>query len=308
MIIKFSVLWMEDDDSYFNATKRNLTSYLKKLGFYLDVDRIKDPINEDIHPYLENTSKYDLMLIDWRVKAKGAVDKPIGGEIISQIRKRIAYSEILFYSGSDGIAKELAKRKMEGVYLAHRTRMREDAKELIEFLLRKTLHPKTMRGIVVSALSQVDDLCFQVIKLKYQAEVTNKKEMAASLKRSLLKKSRKRQKDYEKICQMEDDKFISSLHSTLVMDSFKRAEKTLAFAELDKLSEDILGPLKELPQTVTKRNKLAHWKRSEETNDHIRLSEHGKEDFLFDQKEAIKIRNSINNAADALNKYISKIN
>ena len=249
MIIKFSILWMEDDDSYFNATKRNLTSYLKKLGFYLDVDRIKDPINEDIHPYLENTSKYDLMLIDWRVKAKGAVDKPIGGEIISQIRKRIAYSEILFYSGSDGIAKELAKRKMEGVYLAHRTRMREDAKELIEFLLRKTLHPKTMRGIVVSALSQVDDLCFQVIKLKYQAEVTNKKEMAASLKRSLLKKSRKRQKDYEKICQMEDDKFISSLHSTLVMDSFKRAEKTLAFAELDKLSEDILGPLKAVSYT-----------------------------------------------------------
>lgn len=307
MLIKFCILWVEDNDKYFETTKKNLARFLNGLGFHLEVDRISDPEKTNWETYLENTSKYDLMLVDWRVRTPGKPDKAVGGAVISQIRERIAYSDIIFYSGSEGIDDELSKRKLEGVYLARRTDLREEAKALINYLLHKTLHPKIMTGIIVSSLSQIDDLCFKIISAKFHDVNCDKAGFAETLRNSVLRQANDQHKSREKSTKKGDEEFIASLHSTMLMDSHKRALKLVGFAKEDKLHTKVLTPISELPSTVSKRNKLAHWKRSEETDTHIKLVCDGKAEYVFDQAEATKMRKNINSAASALSSYLENI-
>lgn len=69
--------------------------------------RISDPENTQWDQHFENTSQYDLMLIDWRVEDTDKVDKAVGGDVIAKIREQVPYSDILFYSGSAGLEQEV---------------------------------------------------------------------------------------------------------------------------------------------------------------------------------------------------------
>ena len=93
----------------------------------------------------------------------------------------------------------------------------------------------------------------------------------------------------------------------MVLDSHKRALKLVEFAKVDGLEAGAMKSISDLPNTISKRNKLAHWKRSEETDSHITLVCDGKADYRFDQPEAAKMRKSINYAASALSLYLEEL-
>lgn len=306
MLIKFSILWVEDDDVWFRASHLALERHLNGLGFHLEVERISDPENTKWDQHFETTSQYDLMLIDWRVQDTDKVDKPVGGDVIAKIREQVPYSDIIFYSGSNGLEQEVADKQLQGVYTSARRNLREDAEYLIDHLLHKTLHPKIMRGIIVSSLSQIDDMCFKLIEHKFNAPKCDKKEFAEGFRKSILKQANGQLKNKEQVTKKCDAEFIAELHSTMVLDSHKRASKVVALAEAD-LEASELAKLSDLPSTVTKRNQLAHWKRSEETDTRITLVHDGKDDYIFDQDEAIRMRKNINEAAEVLSGYIEQL-
>lgn len=306
MLIKFSVLWVEDDDRWYRTSHRALKRYLDNLGFHLEVTRIADPENTEWDKHFETTSQYDLMLIDWRVEDTDKVDKAVGGDVIARIREQIPYSDILFYSGSAGLEKEVYEKRLQGVYTAKRNDVREEARELIEHLLHKTLHPKIMRGIIVSSLSQIDDMCFRVIEHKFNDEKCDKDAFAEGFRASILAQSESQHKAKGKAVGKDNDTFIASLHSTMVLDSHKRASKIVELANGD-LDGDDLVRLSSLPDTITKRNWLAHWSRVEETDTQITLAYAGKDNYVFDQAEATRMRKEINKAADVLSKYVASL-
>ncbi|MEO9947660.1 MAG: response regulator [Roseobacter sp.] len=304
MLIKFSVLWVEDNDAWYNSNYTALQDYLKDLGFHLNVERVDDPEHADWEHLLQNTSQYDLMLIDWRVKKTNEVDKPVGGEVIEEIREHVPYSDIIFYSGDNGLEEEVKDRKLQGVYTSNRRGVLEDAMELIDHLLHKTLHPKIMRGMIVSSLSEIDEMCFKIIKYKY-ATSSDKAAFAKALKQSLIKQGKDRLKQKEKLCTQDDSGFIEELRSTLNLESLKRAQKVAGFLK-GELNNDDAASIEGLPQTVQKRNCLAHWKHLQETDTQITLEDDGK-NYVFDQGEAAQMRKSINDAGDVLTKYLEAI-
>ena len=167
MLIKFNVLWIEDRQRTIDTTGAALRTHLDNLGFHLEIDQIRDPRNTPVERFLSNTSKYDLILVDWKFESvPGSTDQEMGGEIIERIREKITFADIVFYSGDPEFEKDFQKRALQGVYVCDRRALKEEAKELIDYLLHKTLHPKIMRGIVVSELSQIDDLCYRIIEKK----------------------------------------------------------------------------------------------------------------------------------------------
>lgn len=307
MLIEFKVLWVEDDNKWFLIHEKFLTNFLNSLGFVLKVDRIPHPNETDLKTTITNTSNYDLMLIDWRFKTNGDIDTPLGGEIISSIRTKEAYTEVLFYSGDPKFSSELSERELQGVYLADRKHFRDEAKHLIEYLLRKALHPKIMRGIIVSELSHIDDFCYKIIEAKYNHPKCNQDKFANELKKSINDQANKQLKDKERATKKPHSEFIETLHSTLILDSYKRASKVAEYAKLEGVPKKMLAALEKLPETVQKRNWLAHWKRSEENDDHIILTCDGQKDYVFDHNEAINMRKNINNAAFALQDYLAAI-
>ncbi|WP_380055550.1 response regulator [Falsihalocynthiibacter sp. SS001] len=304
MLIKFSILWVEDSTEWYEATLRLLKRYLEDLGFHLDAKRISDPENEDWDHHFENTSQYDLMLIDWRIHGADHVDKPVGGDVISKIREHIPYSDIIFYSGDSGIADEVKEKELQGVYTSMRGSVREDAEDLINHLLHKTLHPKIMRGVIVSSLSQIDEMCFKIIERKYQDAGCDKEKFATDFRDTILKQAERQLEGKQKKAKKDDDTFISCLHSTMMLDSFQRATKVvkLSAADLKKETHDLLA---ELPDTIRRRNWLAHWKHLEENDEQITLAESGKDNYVFDLNEAARMRRKINEAWAILSDYLA---
>lgn len=305
MLIKFNILWVEDQQRYIDTTGEVLRTHLDNLGFHLEIDQIVDPQATPVEGYLNNTSKYDLILVDWRFKdTPGSPDQAMGGEIIERIRDKITFADIIFYSGDPDFEKDFQDRALQGVYLSSRTDLKEEAKDLIDYLLHKTLHPKIMRGIIVSELSQIDDLCYRIIEKKYNHPSCDKPAFASSIRDSIQNQADSQHKSKMDFIKMGDDDFIVGLHSTMNLDSHKRSLKVSEFAVADGLSTNILKHIQALPDTVIKRNKLAHWKRAEETDVHIKLTYTGKSDYIFDQAEAALVRKSINSAAQALQQYL----
>lgn len=303
MLIKFSVLWVEDNDAWYESSLSVLKRHLESLGFHLVVARISDPEEEDWEHHFESTSQYDLMLVDWRIEATGEVDKPVGGDVIRKIRDQVPYSDIIFYSGDSGLEAEVSAKNLQGVYTSQRKDVRDDAKELIDHLLHKTLHPKIMRGIIVSSLSQIDEMCFKIIEGKYQEKSCDKAQFAEELRVTILRQAERQLEEKQKKAKKGDDQFISSLHSTMMLDSFQRASKIVDItqSDLEKMTHDLLS---ELPDTIRKRNWLAHWKHLEETDVHITLEESGKEPYVFDLGEATRMRKKINEAGTILSEYL----
>ncbi len=305
MLIKFNILWVEDDFKYVKSTENVLKKYLDNLGFCLEVDHIGNPKKTPVQNYLNYTSKYDLILVDWHFKTEvGSTDEAIGGDVIKQIREETPFADIIFYSGNDSIEDELKSKALTGVYISSRRNLKDEAKDLIQYLLHKTLHPKIMRGIIVSELSNIDDLCYRIIETKYNHKSCNKVNFAKNIKASLKIQIDNQYAEKIKIIKKDNDVFIKKIHSTMVLDSHKRSLQIHEFAKNDKVSKNILDPISQLPETISKRNKIAHWKRAEETDEHILLKEANKDDYLFNQEEAIVMRKNINNAAIALNKYL----
>jgi len=306
MLIKFNILWVDDDSKYVKSTEKVLRTHLDSLGFYLEVEYIENPKDESVvTKCLSCTSKYDLILVDWHFRSsKSSTDEKLGVEVIERIREDIPFADIMFYSGSSGLEDELKSTALQGVYICNRIDLKDEIKDLIAYLLHKTLHPKIMRGIIVSELSNIDDLCYRIIEAKYNHTDCNKVDFANKIKTSLQKQINKQHEHKVKIIEKNEDDFIKEIESTVVLDSYKRSLQIQKFAREDDLGERILDPILELPGTVTKRNKIAHWKRSEESDDHILLKEAGKEDYLFDQNEAILMRKNINSIAVALEGYL----
>ena len=92
----------------------------------------------------------------------------------------------------------------------------------------------------------------------------------------------------------------------MILDSHKRAIKLIELLEGD-LETAKHEKLKSLPDTIIKRNWLAHWKRSEETDTKITLIHSGKSDYIFDQNEATRMRKKINEAGEILNQYLLEV-
>ena len=155
MRLDFNVLWVEDQPESVKSQIDAIAKAVSEEGFELSVmqyqtlDAVQDRIRDHVF-----ADQIDLVLVDWDL---GPDLK--GQEVIAAVRERIRYRDIIFYSAETdtGRLREYSAG-LEGVYCVSRVDLADDVKEIFETLIRKVLDVDHMRGIVMGATSDIDEI------------------------------------------------------------------------------------------------------------------------------------------------------
>lgn len=157
MKLEFCALWIDDQPKHVKSFAEGIQRRLSELGFELEVSEATavDKVEEVLGGHVHNDG-IDIVLVDYDLGVKGA-----GGEqALASVRKRFPYKDIIFYSADDREKlREIAyKAKIDGVYFSTRLSLVDDTMSIIEKNLNKVLDIDHMRGIVMAATSDIDDL------------------------------------------------------------------------------------------------------------------------------------------------------
>jgi len=155
MRLDFTILWIDDQLHHIRGFQDSLRRELDQLGFKLEVlavsslDKVDEAVGQHVHD-----DAIDLVLVDYDLTGKGS-----GGEqALLQVRKKLPFKEIVFYSGTDvQKLREIAfKANVDGIQFSPRMNLVSNATKAIHKLLSKVMDIDHMRGVVMSAASDID--------------------------------------------------------------------------------------------------------------------------------------------------------
>lgn len=174
MRLDFKALWIDDQPRHVESFADAIRRRLRDLGFELKVqsvealDKIDDAIGDHIHD-----DGIDLVLVDYDLGQGGA-----GGEkALAQIRERLPHKEVIFYSADDRerLRKIAFDAKIDGLNFSTRLSLADDTYSVIERMLHKIMDIDHMRGVVMSATSDIDFLVEKSIVAIYERMDGDKK-------------------------------------------------------------------------------------------------------------------------------------
>lgn len=177
MNLDYKILWFEDRDEWYDEAKKTVGNIVDEHGFnFPEPIRHKNSVGWDSH----NLRDFDLILVDFKL------DNETGDSIIEKIRANDIYTEIIFYStdGDVAIRKTIAAKGIDGVFCASRDggAFERKVNKVIEVTLKKVQDINNMRGLIMSATSDLDDKMNDIIELvfaKHPAEL--QKSLAAKI-------------------------------------------------------------------------------------------------------------------------------
>lgn len=162
MRLDFNVLWVDDQPRRVEAQIRAIAREMEDEGFNfnptscLSLEQVRGKIAEDVF-----NDEVDLILVDWDLG--GGVE---GQQVIAEIRDRIQYKDVVFYSAQTPPEKlrELAHDAgLEGVYCAERDSLRDEVVGVFESLVKKVLDLDHTRGIVMGSTSDIDQMVLECV-------------------------------------------------------------------------------------------------------------------------------------------------
>ena len=134
--------------------REGIQRHLAGLGFELEVcegsslDKVDEIIGQHIHD-----DGIDLVLVDYDLGSGSG-----GEQALAKIRKQFPYKDLIFYSVRD--REQLRKIAYDGhldsLYFSTRMSLVEDTVSVIQKMLAKVLDVDHMRGVVMSATSDID--------------------------------------------------------------------------------------------------------------------------------------------------------
>ena len=284
MKIDYNVLWIEDDQSWYDTTLELFKGNLEEEGFELKSDR-KDNIQQIrdlIH--VNGLKKFDMLLIDFKLKNSDS-----GDEIIKLIRDNNIYTDVLFYSSAvENIKESISKHGLEGVYTTDRKDIETKFNAVFSTTIKKIQEVNTMRGLIIGETSDLD------IEIEYLVMV-------------LIEKQRKTEEELKKIIkEKEYDKLENRLKTFWKKyDNFQNYFSKLDAIKKWEILRDLLKPLKNEKEiddflitnktyqneVIEVRNIFAHVKAEEECGKTILK---GKNNIEFDEEKCVEIRKNIN--------------
>ncbi len=165
MRLDFTILWIDDQPKHVRSFSEGLSNHLRELGFELNVipaHSVKMVAAEIGNHVYDDT--IDLVLVDYDLGTGAG-----GEEALIAIRKRFPFKEVVFYSATD--AEKLRSiafgAKVDGVYFSTRLSLVTDTTQIVSKLLSKVLDLDHMRGIVMSASSDIDYLVESSLQAVY---------------------------------------------------------------------------------------------------------------------------------------------
>lgn len=167
MRLDFNVLWVDDQPDFIRAQVRAIASRMAAEGFEL-----RETIVTSTHDAVELlasdlfTDEIDLVLVDWDLGG-GAH----GQDTIARVREKVRYRDVIFYSAlaaPDDLRRAAFDAGLEGVYCAQRTGLVEEVVGVFEALVKKVLDVDHVRGIVMGASCDIDNMVIECLKLMHE--------------------------------------------------------------------------------------------------------------------------------------------
>ncbi len=170
MRINYNLLWVEDNKGWYGTTKELFEDLMADLGFKLNCKNCKtlNDVNEEIQK--NNLKPYDLLLVDFSLAGS-----PDGDQIINLIRsneENPILTDILFYSTDvQSVKDSMTEYGLEGVYTSHRNEVERKFELVVNTTIKKIQEVNSMRGLIMSETSDLDDLMLTIIEKLLSSEI-----------------------------------------------------------------------------------------------------------------------------------------
>jgi hypothetical protein len=304
MRIKYNLLWIEDEASWLKNARKIIETIVDDYGFNAEIVELKTEPDAIKFIAESNLQVYDLIIVDFKIG-----NHEVGNNFIENIRSHNVLTEVIFYSSNlQQIRDTIHQQQVEGVYCANRntTQFVDKFEKVFKTTIKKTQDISSLRGLVLSECSQLDEMLFDIAKA-FVAKHSNgldeklKKYIIDNQVKDWKKTSSKLEELLPTLSPMEliSHEFIESNRKMRIVGQILEILdiKTLV-SKADfsaKYTEDIIRP----------RNILAHCIEVEKGDKRILSTRQG--DKEFDDLAHKKIRNDIREQAILLEKIKSFI-
>lgn len=292
MKLEYKILWIENDYDWLDSKLELFRDEIEEYGFAIKVDKCKH-FNEldKIAEKDPNLTTFDIMLIDFKLD-----NDQTGDKIIEKVREKKIYTDIIFYSTNsyEELQNLLLKKALEGVYTSKRDETFDDKFiDVFKKSIKKLLELNATRGLITSATSELDvmmhELTNHLTKDKRQDELD--KIIDEYVKDYLEKNPENFYKKYQEIGFINSYQNIEAYRKWGI---FRTLLKEYRKSNNDKQLTDFLEINKTyFDQVIDVRNKFAHAKSEERDGSLVLKGFIGKEDFIFNEEECIKIRKNL---------------
>lgn len=326
MDLTFRILWFEDSDEWYSTISRRVEKYIIDKNFKPEIKRFTNTSGFNLSEY--NLNNYDLLIVDYDLNTNnvdGNNIKIYGTEIIDLVRADDFVNDILFYSaiGYDELYKIFKDKCMQGVFISERKN--SEFLEIFKRLANKTItranNIVNVRGIVMDATSNFDNMIRDLIIAIWPTLGSNEKQISEYIRKAILEENCETAEQLK--CKYES---IDSANIGALLDErdFSAARHVRVLNKCIKLDSDLKQRVndafnKHLNQDTTKfcksynediinlRNALAHVKTEISIEDKDVTVEINGETVIFNQELCNNLRRNLlkyKNILDDINEYV----
>lgn len=302
MKLDFRLLVIDDQPGEIGDAIEMLRMELEDKGFRLDVEVAEDISAKGIDDYCKAEGRnIDLAIVDYKL-GEGDFD---GALAASTVRRRLKYTDIIFYSTSPRkeLAQRMAEHHVDGVFIASRG---DDFDEVLrgvaDTIVGKAIDLNHMRGIAMAEAADMDllmeDLLAKAFASKNDAFVAKGKERIEGM----LANERDNIAALEKRIGRSD--VVGIVTDNAIFGS------TYKWQAVSKLGEMVLGRATDAckvfadydSQVIAKRNLLAHARAIMDDGNtaSLRAIRQGKADIEIDDAWMIEFRSQLTAQREAL--------
>lgn len=280
MKIEYNILWVEDEESWYETTEQLFEETLDDLGFKLNSKRCESIDEVKVEVGKNNLSSYDILLIDFTLRGKETGDKII--EFIRNIKEEPILTDVLFYSSAvENVRASMHELGLEGVYTADRKEIESKFEQVLKTTIKKIQEVNTMRGLIMAETSDLDVLMAQIIEILLSGDVSEKIGNYVEQKiKDLLDNNKRLASNPDVVAKVKDSRIFSSLSKAKTITRLYKL-KAIGIKNFAGLYDQ---------EVISTRNLFAHVSEVDEDGQKVLVSHITGEKEIFNEERCIVIR------------------
>lgn len=284
MKIEYNILWVEDEDSWYNTTKELFSDTLEDLGFKLVPKQCKtfDEVKKEID---RNCLKeYDLLLVDFTLKGSESGEKII--EFIRSFKDKPILTDVLFYSSAvENVRISMKELGLEGVFTSDRKDVETKFEQVVNTSIKKIQEVNNMRGLIMAETSDLDEIMLEITEILLKSEISQ--EIQSYIEEKIIEtitsiSTIAKNPEIEIFTKTSDTRIFTSIHKASVVNKLHKLKGIGVPQFFDLYNKEILSP----------RNIFAHVKETTIEGEKVLQSKTGKKE-VFNEARCIEIRKSL---------------
>lgn len=284
MRIEYNILWVEDEDSWYETTSELFSDTLEDIGFKLVPKQCKtfDEVKEEID---RNCLKdYDLLLVDFTLKGSESGERII--EFIRNFKDKPILTDVLFYSSAvENVRNSMKELGLEGVYTADRKDVETKFEQVVNTSIKKIQEVNTMRGLIMAETSDLDEIMLEITEMLLISDISI--DIKNYIEEIMIKtisdiSDIAKNEDVEILQKITDSRIFTSIHKAKTVNKLYQLKQIGIKQFFEKYNKEVLSP----------RNIFAHVKETTIDGEKVLQSKTGKKE-VFNEARCIEIRKSL---------------